>query len=209
MKKQFAVLAVAVFAAACSDAAMPTELDLKAAQPNTSVTGGFTITSPEQTVVTYRTTPKSAQGSCQPGGVFVNSGGNSQGANHTQCTDVSTTPGAEIVVILTAVANYVQPNSGNIQLNFTSCGYVEDEEGNWIPDCDSKAYVHYKKNSNEHAGSGALLATGEDGSEWIISLGQIGGPGAGGLAPEVREFSGLLAQKVGSDDVYAGATFTW
>jgi hypothetical protein len=206
MKRYAFVPLVAVAFAACAD--LPTagdDLNLKAAAPNTSVSGNFTITS--DPVITYRTTPVGGSGTCGANGVWTNAGGKVHDEGHTQCTDV--TPGSEVVVTFSAVANYVQANSGNIQLNFTSCGYVEDEDGNWIADCDSKAYVHYKKNGDERAGSGALLATGDDDSQWIISLGQIGGPGAGGLAPGVRAFSGLLAEKVGSADTYGAASFSW
>jgi hypothetical protein len=214
--KKIAILPLAAFAvaAACADfqgAIAPDELNIKAASPGTEVTGSFKVVGEGGTTVTPRTSPRGAAGTCYTNadgiGVWVHNGNEQVG--HNQCNDSDPTEGATINVTFDVVANYVQPRSGNIQLNFTSCGYVEDEEGNWIEDCDADKFVHYNHRHDQRVASGALKGHGDDGSEWIIHLGQTADEGVGGLHPGVREFTGLLAQKVGSNATWEAASFSW
>jgi hypothetical protein len=225
--KKIAFLPLAAFAvtAACADfqgAVTPDELNIKAAAPNTAVSATFEVAGPEQTRHDYLDAPKNNQGSCNTtNGAWTNRGGTVSDPNHEQCTDITTIPGDPIDVTFSAVANYVQPNSGNLQLNFTGCGYIEDEDGNWIGDCDAKTYIHYNRRHDSRDAAGVLVGEGEDGSQWIIRLGQFGNGAttAKGLIPEegdnraeegtvARSFTGL-AEKVGSTETKSGVTFSW
>jgi hypothetical protein len=210
-----AALAVIVSLAACSDmpsAYSPDELNLKAASPNTSVSGSFEIVEEGGTVVTPRTLPVGGAGSCYTNdagiGVWVQPGTGAHNVGHSQCNDIETTEGSTVAVSFDVVANFVQPPSGNVQLNFTTCGYTEDEDGNWIQDCDASRYVHYNKRHDARDGAGTLMGFGDDGSMWLIHLGQASGDGIDGLASDVRELT-FLAEKVGSDVTWEGAKLTW
>jgi hypothetical protein len=206
-----AVVVLALTAAACSDsptALAPDAATTGVAAPGTDVGVQFTIVTPGSTVITYRTTPKAARGTCLPGGQFFNQAGNNGGFNHTQCTDVTVLPGSTVVVTFATIANYVKPTSGNINLNFSICGYTEDEvTQEWVPmPCEAATFVHYKKNSNWTEGSGVITGHGDDGSTWTIDLAQIGLAGNAGLA--TRSLGPLLAEKDGGG-TYGAASLTW
>jgi hypothetical protein len=194
MKKVGAVLgafALAGLVAACDQGPSvfaPDELNIGVSSPGTAVNANLTIASG----VTVESGPSvHGNGTCEAGGAFRNNGGNlaSGPLPHTNCVD--TTAGSEVVVTFTLQANYVQPRSGNIHLNFSICGYVEvpvlDENGEevlddnddpvlqWIVDpCTEPAFIHFQKNKNFTEGSGSLFGRGSDGQQWEIDLEQVG-----------------------------------
>ena len=211
--RHIAILSLSLLAAAAACADSPTALAPDAvnagvAAPGTDVGTQFTIVTPGSTVVTYRTTPKSANGTCAPGGQFFNQAGNNQGFNHTQCTEITVTPGSTVVVTFGMVANFVQPKSGNINLNFSICGYTEDEVTlEWVAvPCEAATFVHYKKSGNWTEGSGIITGHGDDGSTWTIDLGQIGITGNAGMV--ARSLGPLVAVNSGGGD-YGAATLSW
>jgi hypothetical protein len=198
MKKTWIALPVAAVVAlgmvACSDAGTfmaPDELDLKAAEPGTEVVATFTIEGVEQ--ITYLTSPlipgtgEPLTGECgtgdnlgkyrantnQPWGPTVGYSNN--------C--VRTTSSGELVVEFETIANYVQAaRSGNIHLNFSACGYteqeIEPEVFDWVQtSCETKTYIHYKKNSDWTEGAGVIFGRDSDDNQWTIDLSQIQLPG--------------------------------
>jgi hypothetical protein len=207
MKKLLGLTLAALVATACTD--IPTGLTASDAEFNkgvsekVSATATFTINA-GQTVVTYLTTPKNNQGSCNAtNGAWTNNGGHTSGPNHEQCTNVATIPGSNVVITFSDAVNYVTPKSGNINLNFSSvCVY--DEEG----ECTFPGRsVHYQKNHDLTTGSGTLYGAGDDGSVWAIDLSQI--LRAGNADIVARSFTGLLATEVGGSGSYATATLSW
>ncbi|HEX2206339.1 MAG TPA: hypothetical protein VHG93_01550 [Longimicrobium sp.] len=213
MKKSLLLAAGVALAAttACSDtptAVAPDQTSSGVSAPGTDVGTTFTIVTPGNTVVSYRTTPKSARGTCAPGGQFFNQAGNNQGFNHTQCTEITVTPGSTVVVTFAVLANFVQPKSGNINLNFSICGYTEDAvTQEWVAmPCEASTYVHYKKNGDWTEGAGVITGHGDDGSTWTIDLGQIGMTGNAGLV--ARSLGPLVAQKDGGGS-YGAAFLNW
>jgi hypothetical protein len=200
MKKLFALpLAAVVALGACADfqgAVAPNELDLKAAEPGTDVSVQFNVGTPGTPGV-YRTVPVGNNGHCEANGEWFQHSGQggtthtSKGVNHEQCTDVQPVEGSAITVSFTGEANYVVAGrSGNIHLNFSICGYTENEETlEWEPvACEPSTFVHYKKSSNFTEGSGAIIGKGSDGSEWVIDLSRIGHAGNAGMLAKTLTF---------------------
>jgi hypothetical protein len=205
MKKLTLLLALLAFTGCDSLGPAFGDADLQdnkgVSEPNITADAIFTVSSPEETVVTYRTTPRNNQGSCNTtNGVWTNNGGQTSGPNHNQCTDITTVPGASVEVTFSEVVNYVLPRSGNINLNFAP---VLEEDGSLSP-----RGVHYRKNGNWTEGFGVIIGLGDDGSEWAIDLGQIGHSGDEQL--KARSIGPLTATKVGAQGVEPGAvTLAW
>jgi hypothetical protein len=200
MKKLLVLpLAAVVAFAACSDTTAftaPDQLDIKAADPGTDVTVTFNIGTPGTPGV-YRTEPRGANGHCEANGEWFQHSGlsgathTSKGINHDQCTDVQPVAGTEITVSFEGQANYVvAARSGNIHLNFSICGYTENEETHeWEPvACEVNTFVHYKKSSNWTEGSGTIIGKGSDGSQWTIDLSRIGHEGNAGMVAKNLTF---------------------
>jgi hypothetical protein len=235
MKKVGAVLgafALAGLVAACDQGPSvfaPDELNIGVASPGTAVNATLTIVS--DGVITYRTVPRNAgTGTCTGNGVFTPNppGVGSTAENQVQCTDI--TDGSEVVVTFVLAANYVQPKSGNIHLNFSVCGYMEvpvldendvpvlDENDEpvlqWVEDpCTEPASIHFQKNKNFTQGNGKLYGRGSDDQQWEVNLGQIGHStsvlGLQGIDPSKKKYL-LVANVVGeeADDDHV-ATLDW
>jgi hypothetical protein len=197
----------------------PDELNLKAAQPKTDVSTTFTIVGDGDAVWTpWSDAPRSPRGldnpACDDNGVFSWT----TGPDHNLTVHYSEPysercgefvgGGDDIEVVLTGIiANFVRPNSGNINFNFTVCGYYEDEDGNWIQDCDAKAYVHYHHRFNETDGNGVVLGTDQDENDWLIFLGSVGHTGNAQLL--AGELTGVTAKRLDGTIETTGAVLTW
>jgi hypothetical protein len=178
--KSFVVAAVAVLAvAACAESPTDTttQLGKGVSNPNTNVTGAFVVHiegslelkapgvytrgSGNSTEVHY-CDEAGAKWSLDRNGALKNQTGS---APHQHCI-AGFTPGYDITITFSSVANYVLPTGGNYQLNFTqSCTTVEG-----ITTCVPIG-VQYKKTGNFTLGTGGL-ATDADGRVWTIDFQQ-------------------------------------
>jgi hypothetical protein len=221
MKKfAFIPLAAVVALGACNDTTAltaPNELDIKAAAPGTTITGEFTITgSGDDVWVNFPDAPRNVptghtNTSCDADGRYTRTAGGStqtSAPNNERCGEWEE-GGEDLNIKLSGiVANFVQPRSGNIHLNFTVCGYYEDEDtGEWIQDCDAKAFVHYHHNHNVTEGSGVVLGIDEDGNEWLVFLGSIGHSGNEQML--AKKLTGVTAQRLDGSIQTQGAELTW
>jgi len=211
MKKfAFVPLAAIVALGACSDASQfmaPNDLDLKAASPNTTISGTVSIVA----AGTGWERIDGENGSCNPlTGEWTNPAGNTAGA--VPRLDKCVLAGApQVVGVLDGVtATYVQARSGNIHLNFSSCGYTEElneETGEYEPvlnPCTSPAFIHHHHKRETLEGSG-ILSVGQ----WMIALNQVNGwAGPGGLtdADDGRSFN---LDAVGPENAMGKAVFSW
>jgi hypothetical protein len=190
MKMRFpliAALAVIVSLAACSDmptAFAPDEVNLKAAQPSTAVGASFTIGEAGSGWQNWDDAPRiprnwAADGQCTEDGTYT--GTNPGGQFVTEPLDEKCGEpinGEAVTLTLSGIiANFVQPRSGNLQLNFTVCGYAEEidpetGEGNgvWVEDCDADKYVHFQRPQDVSRGVGAVVGVVGDDVQWIVFL---------------------------------------
>lgn len=107
-------------------------------------------------------------GTCGPGGAWTNPGGNqAQNVPHENCIDTIVVGDSVIEVTFSVFANYVQPPSGNINLNF------QETEGQDIDD----AYIHYQSRQDRTHGEGIIIAIDDEGNEWTVDLSQVNGDG--------------------------------
>jgi hypothetical protein len=229
MKKTWIALPVAAMMAlgmvACSDAGTfmaPEGLDIKAAEPKTEVTMTVQIAAPETVEYTFNNKNPN-QGYCaeeanpdggtwgvwyQPAGIT----GFNAHAGHINCNDIVRTGDGTVPVDFKVVATYVGPTrAGNFHLNFSACGYTEDEEGNWEPvACEGDNYIHYQANRNLTRGEGAIWAVDENGVIWTILLSQFtNDPDDGDVGLAARE---ILVSSITSSEVPAKVTtgeLTW
>lgn len=222
MRKLVLLPLAALSLAACGDVSNPVTAPDSAlgnngvSNPGTGVTSTFTVTTPGSTVITYLATPKNGKGRCEAGGVWYNQAGNNGGANHEQCTDVTTIPGATVTVTFSETANLVNAKSGNINLNFAAVCIPALNAETQEEECTFPSRsVQYHRNSNWTSGTGTIYGTGDDGSTWSIDLGQIGhSSNAQMLGKSIQP---LVAQLVGSGSVailsgassYGAAALTW
>jgi hypothetical protein len=129
--------------------------------------------------------------------------------------------GAVNIVLSGIVANFVQPRSGNLQLNFTVCGYSEEidpytGEGNgvWVEDCDADKFVHYQRAQNVSRGTGAVVGTDVAGSKWLVFLSSSatnidGNAFAFDIATSEWSLSGLSAHQLDGSLKTNTAEVTW
>jgi hypothetical protein len=172
-----APLAVVALVAACSEgptAVAPDDATIGVSSPNTPAGVTFVIsggTSLRESGPGINDEGKE-QGTCEEGGRWRNGAGNLAGATpHENCIIAG---GASVTVNFPLSANFVLPPSGNKNLNFSMCGYAEDDEGEWVPvACEGQTFVHYTRKQNVMTGSGTIGGEGSDGSRWTISLAQI------------------------------------
>jgi len=215
-----ALLSLAAFAvtAACADfqgAVAPDELNIKAAQPGTAVGATFEIAGSDEVWQAWSDAPRAAPGhsntSCDALGNYSRTAGPNtiiEGPYHERCGEFVQDGDPEVIILTGIIANFVQPRSGNINLNFTVCGYLEDEvTGEWIQDCDAKAYVHYHHRHNLTEGAGVVLGTDVEGNDWLVFLGSVGHDGNEQLV--AGKLEGVTAKRLDGSTKVRDAELTW
>lgn len=99
-------------------------------------------------------------GTCVSGGRWYNPQSRKMSANpHPHCLTV--VPGRTLIVRFADAANYVQPRSGNVQLNFG-------------PDVATGAdrAIHYQANKDFTTGFGTSYGADNEGGAWTINFAQ-------------------------------------
>jgi hypothetical protein len=209
MRKVFGCIAGLALVSACSEAptaAAPEDVSIGVSSPGTPASVVFTLAG--GAVIRTSGASNNGNGTCEAGGAYRNNGGNlASSVPHAECTTIGS---GSITVTFPLTANYVLPPSGNRNLNFSACGYAEDENGDWVPvACEGQTFVHYTKNRHAMTGSGTIGGQGSDGSRWTIDLRQINGE-AGNLftgSPFGINFNFTAVRADGEE--YATARLTW
>lgn len=224
-KFAFVPLAAVVAFAACEQSSSlmaPDQLNIGVSSPGTAVTASFTIGSTESVWQNFADAPRDVPNphkrygtpTCNADGVYThyaNDRGSSDGPYNERCGEfVGGTP--VNITLHGIVANFVSPPSGNRQLNFTVCGYVEiynetTDALEWVENCDADAFVHYKKSSNEAYGAGAVRGIDDDANEWIVILASVGHTGRNQF--DARTFTGVTARRSDGSSETTNATLNF